>query len=196
MPELLLTLSMSLESTQIALRVAVVTLSITGAGLTGLAMDEKFVPVAYIPVKGDKYTYGFGTTTGVKKGDTITVERALVEFLHQVENVYGAGIKKCISVPLYQHEYDAYLRLAYNIGVGAFCKKAPPGEPPYLIELINAQRYAEACIRIEAFNHGPSPGVDKNGVKIKGPVLKGLVKRRAEERRICEGKEVARQPEP
>jgi lysozyme len=82
---------------------------------------------------------------------------------------------------LYQYEYEAYVSLAYNIGVAAFCRKAKPGSPPHLIDLINAEKYAEACQRIEAFKYGP-------GRK----VLPGLVKRRAEERAICEGKRESR----
>jgi lysozyme len=64
------------------------------------------------------------------------------------------------------------------VGVPTFCRKAQPGKPPNLIDLINAERYADACARIEAFKYGP-------GRK----VLTGLVKRRAEERAICEGKQ-------
>lgn len=168
---------MSLETAQVAGRMAVAMLVVTGSTLGGIATHESFRDTAYIPVKGDVYTYGFGTTAGVKKGARITPERALIRLLDEVENVYGEGIKKCITVPLYQREYDAFLRLAYNVGVPTFCRKAKPGEPPNLIDLINEQRYAEACERIEAFNKGP-------GRK----VYSGLVKRRAEERAICEGK--------
>jgi lysozyme len=177
-----LILSMALESTQVATRMAVAMLVITGSTLGGLALDEKYVGEAYIPVKGDVYTIGYGTTKGVKKGDRITPERALIRLLDEVENVYGEGIKKCIKVPLYQREYDAYLRLSYNVGVPTFCRTAKPGQPPNLIDLINAQRYDEACVRIDAFNKGP----DGRGGK---KVLAGLVKRRAEERAICEGKD-------
>lgn len=173
---------MSLESAQVAARMAVAALVVTGSTIGGLAIDEKFVAEAHIPVKGDKWTYGYGSTTGVKKGDRITPERALIRLLDEVENVYAEGIKQCIKVPLYQHEYDAYLRLSYNIGVPTFCRKAKPDPitgkiEPNLIDLINAQRYAEACARIEAFNKGPGR-----------VVYPGLVKRRAEERAICEGK--------
>lgn len=180
-----LALAMSLDSAQVAMRVAVVALSITGSGLVGLANTEDFVGEAMIPVKGDKWTYGYGTTTGVRKGDRITPPRALVRLLYEVDNVYGEGIKKCIKVPLFQHEYDAYIRLTYNIGVGAFCRKAKPGDPPNLIDLINAERYAEACERIDAFKYGPGR-----------VIYPGLVKRRSEERAICEGKKVAGQPKP
>jgi lysozyme len=51
--------------------------------------------------------------------------------------------------------------------------------------LINSGHYAEACARIEAFKYGP-------GRK----VLPGLVKRRAEERAICEGRKSPRDVAP
>lgn len=168
---------MAMETAQIAGRMAVAMLVVSGATLGSLALDEKFVSEAYIPVAGDVYTYGYGTTRGVKKGDKITPERALIRLLDEVENVYADGIKKCIKVPLYQHEYEAFLSLAYNVGVPTFCRKAKPGQPDNLIDLINKGEYARACERIEAFKYGP-------GRK----VLPGLVKRRAKERAICEGK--------
>lgn len=172
-----LILAMSLESAQVAARMSVSVLMVSGSLLASLAGTEGYRETAYVPVKGDVYTIGFGSTSGVKKGDRITPERALIRFLDEIENVYADGVKKCVKVALYQHEYEAYVRLAYNIGVPAFCRSAGPGKPPNLIDLINAERYAEACQRIEAFNKGP-------GRK----VMPGLVKRRAEERRICEGK--------
>lgn len=144
--------------------------------LVGIAVHEGYKDEAYIPVPGDVPTIGFGTTAGVRMGDKTTPTRSLVRLLDEVEGVYAAGVKKCVTVPLYQHEYEAYVRLAYNVGVAAFCRKAKPGKPPNLIDLINAGKYAEACERIEAFKYGP-------GRK----VLPGLVKRRAEERALCEG---------
>ncbi len=180
-----LILAMSLESAQVARRMAVAVLMISGSGLGGLAMNEKFVPEAMIPVKGDPWTGGYGFTQGVKKGDKFTPERSLIRLLDEVENVYGNGIKKCITVPLYQREYDGFLRLAYNIGVPTFCKSSGDPKNPNLIDLINSQRYVEACARIEAFNGKYITDAKGHRVKV---VLPGLVKRRAEERAVCEGK--------
>ena len=180
-----LILAMSLESAQVAGRMAVAVLIVSGSTLGGLAQDEKFMSVAYVPVKGDVYTIGYGSTKGVKKGDKITPERALIRLLDEVENVYADGIKKCITAPLHQYEYDAYLRLAYNIGVGAFCKKSDDPKKPNLIDLINSQRYAEACARISEFNGKYTTNDRGERVRV---VLPGLVKRRAEERAVCEGK--------
>ncbi|MBN9134386.1 MAG: lysozyme [Nitrosospira multiformis] len=158
-------------------RSAVALLVLAASTLVGIAVHEGYRDEAYVPVKGDVPTIGFGTTNGVKMGDKTTPERSLVRLLDEIEGVYAAGVRRCVTVPLYQHEYEAYVSLAYNIGVGAFCRKALPGKPPNLIDLINAGRYGEACARIEAFKYGP-------GKKI----LPGLVKRRAEERALCEGR--------
>ncbi len=144
--------------------------------LVGIAVHEGYRDDAYIPVPGDVPTIGFGSTSGVRMGDKTTPSRSLVRLLVEIEGVYAAGVKKCVTAPLYQHEYEAYVRLAYSVGVPTFCRKAKPGTPPNLIDLINAGKYAEACRRIEAFKYGP-------GKK----ALPGLIKRRAEERAICEG---------
>lgn len=160
-------------------RMAVSGILVAAATIVGIAGFEGFREEAYVPVKGDVYTIGYGSTKGVKKGDRITPERALHRLLDEVDSEYAQGIRKCIKVPLYQHEFGAFLSLAYNVGVPTFCRKALPGKPPNLIDLINAERYAEACERIEAFVYGP--GKKK---------LNGLVKRRAEERAICEGKRI------
>ena len=158
-------------------RSAVAVMVLAASTLVGIAVHEGYKEEAYIPVPGDVPTIGFGSTAGVRMGDKTTPTRSLVRLLDEIEGVYAAGVRRCVTVPLYQHEYEAYVRLAYSIGVPAFCRSAAPGKPPNLIDLINSGRYAEACARIEAFKYGP-------GRK----VLRGLVKRRAEERAICEGR--------
>lgn len=166
-------------------RVGIAIVMVTASTLTGIAKYEDYRETAYVPVKGDVATIGFGSTKGVKLGDRTTPTRALLRLYEEVEGVYADGLKRCITVPLHMHEFGAYVSLAYNVGVPTVCRKAKPGEPPNLIDLINAQKYAEACARIEAFNKGPD---GKGGKK----VLPGLVKRRAVERAMCEGKSAGR----
>ena len=157
-------------------RAAIAAMVLAASTLVGIAVHEGYRDDAYIPVPGDVPTIGFGSTSCVRMGDKTTPSRSLVRLLVEIEGVYAAGVKKCVTAPLYQHEYEAYVRLAYSVGVPTFCRKAKPGTPPNLIDLINAGKYAEACRRIEAFKYGP-------GKK----ALPGLIKRRAEERAICEG---------
>jgi GH24 family phage-related lysozyme (muramidase) len=48
-----------------------------------------------------------------------TKSSPLVRKLADVQQFEGA-LKRCVRVPLHQHEYDAFLSLAYNIGDGGF----------------------------------------------------------------------------
>ncbi len=160
-------------------RSMVATLVVTAAALVGIAGSEAYRSTTYLDSAGVP-TIGYGETQGVKRGDTTTPERALVQLLHST-NAHAAGIKRCITAPLYQYEFDAYLRLAYNIGVAGFCKRALPGKPPNLIDLINAQQYPQACDRILAFDKAYNPKTGKR------EALRGLTNRRVLERRICIG---------
>lgn len=148
-------------------RAAIATLSISASLLVGIALHEGYRGEAYIPVKGDVQTIGFGQTAGVKAGDKTTPERALVRLLADV-NSHSEGIKACIKVPLYQHEFDAYSSLAYNIGVGAFCRST-------LVKKLNAGEYASACAEILRWD------------KFQGKPLKGLTLRRQAEYKTCMG---------
>jgi lysozyme len=167
-------------------RVPIVVALVTASTLAGIAQYEDYRPVAYIPVKGDVATIGYGSTKGVKLGDKITPARALMRLNDDIEGIYADGLKKCITAPLHMHEFGAFVSLAYNVGVPTVCRKAKPDPvtgkiEPNLIDLINAQKYAEACARIDAFVYGPGRRV-----------LPGLVKRRAAERAMCEGKSAGR----
>lgn len=161
---------------------------VAATSLVTIAGFEDYRETAYIPVKGDKPTIGYGSTAGVKMGQKTTPARALMRLNDEVQGIYADGLKKCIKVPLYYHEFGAYVSLAYSVGVPTVCKKANknpkdkhgnplPPEPDRLIDLINAQKYAEACERISAFVYGPD----------KTKPLPGLIKRRAVERAMCEG---------
>lgn len=178
-------------------RVSVAIVMVTAASLAGIAQHEDFVDKARIPMKGDRPTYGYGSTRGVKVGDTITPARALMRLNEEVQGIYADRLKRCIRVPVHYYEFGALVMLAYNVGAEAVCRGAdknrkdkfgnPDPEPDYLIDLLNAGKYAEACERINAYVHGPSPGKDAKGNKIKGPILRGLVKRRAYESAMCRG---------
>lgn len=148
-------------------RMAVAGLSLTAAGLISIANHEGFRSEAYIPVAGDVPTIGFGHTEGVKLGDKITVNEGL-SFLHEDVRTAEKAVKECVKVPLYQHEYSAYVSLAYNIGGRAFCDST-------LVRKLNAGDYTGACEEIKRWTF------------VGGRELQGLVRRRAEEYRLCIG---------
>ena len=148
-------------------RVAISALALSATALVGIAVHEGYSPVAYRPVPGDVPTIGFGTTDGVKMGDRIDPVQALTRKLADVQRFEGA-LRQCVRVPLHQHEYDAFLSLAYNIGPGAFCGST-------LVRLLNAGQYREACDQILRWD------------RFQGAPLRGLTLRRRAEHRQCLG---------
>jgi lysozyme len=134
-----------------ATRSVVAALAVSAAALVGIANREAFVGKAYRDGAGIP-TIGYGETAGVHMGDTTTPARALVQLL-QSASAHADGIKRCIHVPLYQYEFDAYVDLVYNIGVPAFCRtRKQPDDQPTFIEVLNAGDYVETCKRILRFN--------------------------------------------
>lgn len=148
-------------------RTKIASLALSAAALVGIALHEGYSDKAIIPVPGDVPTIGFGTTQGVKMGDKTTPPQALARKLSDVQKFEGA-IKQCVRVPLHQHEYDAYISLAYNIGSGAFCGSS-------LVRLLNQQQYKAACDEILKWD------------KFKGQPLRGLTIRRQKEHQQCLG---------
>lgn len=148
-------------------RIVIGALTLSASALVGIAVHEGYRGEAYIPVKGDVPTIGFGTTAGVQPGDRIEPVQALVRKLADVQRFEGA-LKECVRVPLHQHEYDAFLSLAYNIGPGAFCGST-------LVRRLNAGDYAGACNEILRWD------------RFRGEPLRGLTLRRQAENRQCLG---------
>ena len=148
-------------------RIAVGVLSLSAAGLIGIASHEGFSDTAYIPIAGDVPTIGFGSTAGVQLGDKITVPEALERLHRDVGNAESA-IGLCVTVPLSQGEYDAFTSLAFNIGSAAFCSST-------LVRKLNGGDYEGACQEIRKW-------VYSGGRKVQG-----LVNRREDEYRMCMG---------
>lgn len=148
-------------------RLAVGVLSLSATGLIGIASYEGFSEKAYIPIKGDVPTIGFGSTEGVKMGDAITVPQALDRLRRDI-TVAESAISRCVRVPLSQGELDAYTSLAFNIGTDAFCRST-------LVVKLNGGDYAGACEEI------------KRWVYAGGRRVPGLVARREKEYATCVG---------
>lgn len=80
---------------------------------------------------------------------------------------HAVELDKCVKRPLERHEAAAVLSWSYNVGVGAACRST-------LMRKLNAgQPYCQELDR----------WVYASGIK-----LRGLVRRRAEERAMCEGR--------
>lgn len=151
-------------------RVKTSALALSATALIALALHEGYSDTPIIPVAGDVLTIGFGDTVGVRKTDKTTPVRALVRLGEHV-NKDEQKLKACIGdISLYQHEWDAYVSWAYNVGTGAACgstlvkklKQVPPD-------------YEGACKELLRWD------------KFKGLPLAGLTIRRQKEYKQCIG---------
>lgn len=164
-------------------RIAIALLSLSAAGLLGILTREDIKTDAYPdPVHGWSVpTIGAGSTAGVKRGDTITplaaVRRTVVESAEKER-----AIKRCLAgVALHQHEYDAYVRLAHNIGEAEFCGSTVAGRA-------RAGDYAGACEAILLFDRAGQ--VKKPSDRCSHPdnrTCRGLWRDRQETRALCLG---------
>lgn len=148
-------------------RAAPTSLKLSAVALVALALFEGYTNNAIQPLPGDKWTYGFGTTENVKKGDTITPPKALERKLNDITK-FESALRQCVVVPLHQYEYDAYISLSYNIGSNAFCGST-------LVALLNQEMYNEACEQVLRWD------------KFKGSAVRGLTIRRQSEYKQCIG---------
>lgn len=119
-------------------------------------------------------TVCYGETRGVKMGDKYTVAECK-EMLGDGLADFEQGIRRCLKAPdrIPDKSYVAFLSLAYNIGQGGFCKSSIARYANRYADSGNMGDLAEACNRLRLYN------------KAGGRVLRGLVRRRAEERLLC-----------
>lgn len=154
------------------IRKPIIAIVISTAGLGGIALHEGYRDNAYVPVRGDEVTIGYGSTTyqdgsRVRLGDKITRKEA-TELLGNKVSLFEKQLKSCVKVPLYQYEYDSFVSLEYNIGGKALCSSS-------LVKKLNTYDYEGACKEILKWD------------KFKGRALPGLTKRRQQEYKQCLG---------
>ena len=155
-------------------RTAVAALSLSAAGLVALVSHEGYTDTAVQPLPGDKWTVGFGTTGGVKPGDSTTPPKALARALRDVQ-VFEGALKACVTAPLSQVEYDEYLSFSYNVGSSAFCSST-------MVRKLNAGDYTGACNEFSRWTM-----FQGRDCRIAANRCGGLVKRRAEAQAACLG---------
>lgn len=108
--------------------------------------------------------------TGARAVPGRTVSDATCQqWLEEELGEYYKGVQGCIRVPMQDHQAAAFTSLAYNIGVRGFCGSTAA-------KRANAGDWPGACAAIDRWNMAG------------GRVVNGLVRRRAAERKLCEGK--------
>lgn len=111
-------------------------------------------------------TICFGETRGVKMGDTATPEECKTMLAKAVVQ-FDKEMSECVPAGLPDKTRAAFISFSYNLGSKILCKS------PTMSQLLKAGKVREACNKIPIFN--------KAGNK----VVRGLVRRRAAEQRLC-----------
>ncbi len=136
---------------------------------------------------GAPWTLGYGSTLGVKKGDTITLDQAEARLDRDLANA-AAVVNSAVTVQLTQGQFDACTDFVLNVGPG---RKANPakgdpgkdgfvylknGQPSTLLRKINDGDFAGAAEEFGKWTKGS------------GKTLPGLVVRAAKRRALFEGR--------
>jgi lysozyme len=141
----------------------------SSAGVGALSLIKEFEGLSLKAYKcpADVWTIGYGTTRGVKPGQVISVAEAEAMLRADVDR-FAKGVAESVKVPLAQHQFDALVSFAYNVGLGAFRTST-------MLRLINKGELASAAKQFARWNRAG------------GRVLAGLTRRREAERKLFEG---------
>ena len=137
----------------------------------GIALIKKFEGCeleAYKCAAG-VWTIGYGSTKGVKKGDSMSQEDADKLLLHEIKE-YDGYVNDLVEVNLEQNQFDSLCSFCYNLGPQSLKSST-------LLKVLNAKDYEGVPAQIKRWN------------KAGGKVLQGLVRRREAEALLFEGKD-------
>jgi lysozyme len=123
---------------------------------------------AYMPTPHDNWTIGWGHTKTAKSGMEITRDQA-EKLLRKDLKWVRKAIRQLVNIPLSQKQYDALAGLIFNIGRPNFASST-------VLRRLNASDMAGAADAFLMWNKQRQNG--------KLVVLRGLERRRAEERRL------------
>ena len=139
-------------------------IALSAAGLVALASWEAFRAEPYLDI-GGVWTDGFGNTNNVNPSKSVSVPQALNQLLINVRTAEGA-VNTCITKPMTQGEFDAFVKFTFNVGNRAFCNST-------LVRKFNAGDNVGACNELSKW------------VYVKGQRVQGLANRREAERKLC-----------
>ena len=139
-------------------------IALSAAGLVALASWEAFRSEPYRDI-GGVWTDGFGNTNNVQPSKSVSVPQALNQLLINVRSAESA-VNTCITKPMTQGEFDAFVKFTFNVGNRAFCNST-------LVRKFNAGDNVGACNELSKW------------VYVKGQRVQGLANRREAERKLC-----------
>ncbi|XZG71740.1 lysozyme [Chitinibacteraceae bacterium HSL-7] len=109
------------------------------------------------------------TGSQVQRGKTYS-DATCRQWLNESLHAHYAGIRRCVTAPMADHQAAALTVWAYNVGVPAACGST-------LVRHANAGNWPAACAQLDRW------------VYVRGQRVQGLANRRAAERGLCEGRQ-------
>lgn len=140
---------------------------------------EAFAPRRYI-CPGGQPTIGYGHVIRLHEAgfnDRAITEREADQLLAADLMVAQRGVWALVKVPLAQREYDALVSLVFNVGAGKADGQKGDFADSTLIDLLNRREYALAAEQFDRW------------VFSRHRKLAGLIRRRAAERAMFEGRD-------
>ncbi|HHW4679763.1 MAG TPA: lysozyme [Xylella sp.] len=140
-------------------------------GTEGLSLIKYFegCKLTSYECPGGKWTIGYGDTgPTVVPGMKITQEEAETRLHHRMSREFEPGVRAAVRVRITQHQFDALVSLAYNIGLDHFRRST-------LLRKLNAGDVEGAAAQFKVWKYAA------------GRVSAGLITRRAAERVLFEG---------
>jgi lysozyme len=117
---------------------------------------------------GKPYTVGWGSTgADIGPGTVWTREQADARFAKDLAR-FEVGVSKAVGIDLEQHQFDALVSFAYNVGLGNFLSST-------LLKMLNDGYVKNAGLQLLRW--------DKND----GKVMPGLTRRRKAELKLFSG---------
>ena len=116
------------------------------------------------------WTIGYGHTKDVQEGDVWNKEKADFMLWRELEDEYEVYVNDLVTVPINQSQFDALVSWVYNLGPANLKNST-------MLKKLNAGEYEEVPSQMKKWN------------KANGKVLEGLIRRRAAESLLFEGKE-------
>lgn len=150
----------STEGEEVAAKRTKTKKTISTKGLDLVKHFEGWYPNAY-KCPADVWTIGYGHTKTAKPGMFITEEEGL-ELLKSDMNESEKAVNSSVTVPLFQHEFDALVAFTFNVGGGAL-------KGSTLLSLLNQGNYDAVPTQLNRWTKGG------------GRTLPGLVRRRRAE---------------
>lgn len=143
-------------------------LALSAAGLSGIVRHEGMVKAVYLDPIGIP-TACVGHTATVTQADVgkQLSEEVCLRLLSRDTHDAQAAVKRSVTAPITQSQYDALVSFAFNVGGGALHSST-------LVRKLNAGDCWGAGAEFPRWN------------KARNRILPGLVKRRADERKLFE----------